>query len=218
MNIHTTIGAALMKACDAQPHEYAFGAAVITFLAAGGSVERAHDLVDAAASRKRGDGLHSRSQDLALVIAAVSASPIGPEVLDVHAPQEANERVTSAPTYNEVPAGETMEIMPAHVGPAVLVSPRRIPSAGQQQATLRVARASAASILDTLLIDGRCVGDWTVAEARTAGRTKTREGYILIKASRVVANADPTAKLREVVKTAEMEAIVSRASEMADVI
>lgn len=96
--------------------------------------------------------------------------------------------------------------------------PVRAPSPTAVAASLSVAKRAAVSVLDTLKIDGVAIGDWTVAEARHAGRTKIRNGYILLAATKLVANAPDDARLREVVKEAELQRIIQSAAEAADAV
>jgi hypothetical protein len=79
-----------------------------------------------------------------------------------------------------------------------------------------IAKASAITVLDTLKIDGRSIGDWTVGEARKAGPQKTREGAILIAATRQVANAQGFQRIRDVLKVDELQAIMQKAAEISD--
>jgi hypothetical protein len=102
------------------------------------------------------------------------------------------------------------------VGHQADARPVREPTVIERRASSSVARVVALTVLDTFRIDGRPVGDWTVGEARRVGREKTRYGAILIEASRLVANAKDTAKLRDVVKVAEMQKIIQHAAEVAD--
>jgi hypothetical protein len=80
----------------------------------------------------------------------------------------------------------------------------------------KVRREAALSILDTFKIDGRAIGDYSVAEALRIGKNKTRDAQILLRLARVVANADPSALLRHVVKGREVELAIQAAAEIAD--
>lgn len=111
--------------------------------------------------------------------------------------------------------GEASDVMPSF-GPGTGRRPVREPSAAQRAAAGSVAKSMAITVLDTLKIDGRAIGDWTVAEARAAGRTKTREGYILIEVARVVANAPGHTLVRDIAKPGEVQRIMQRAAEVAD--
>lgn len=95
---------------------------------------------------------------------------------------------------------------------------QREPTAAARAASRHVAGIGARiTIFDSLKIDGRPVGDFTVGEARSAGHAKTREGHILLAALKVVANVKGDELLRSVVKLREMERIVQNAAEVADV-
>jgi hypothetical protein len=83
-------------------------------------------------------------------------------------------------------------------------------------ASINVAKRAATTIMDSLLIDGRAVGDFNISEARKFGREKTRDGYILLAASRLVANATGVELLRDVVKDSEMQRIRQKAEEVLD--
>lgn len=101
----------------------------------------------------------------------------------------------------------------AHSGDA---APAREPTPSQRAASLRVHQQAAITVLDTFKIDGKPLGDWTMAEARTAARQKSYEGCVLLACTRVVANAAPSAKLRDVVKVAEVHRAMREAEEMVD--
>ena len=90
------------------------------------------------------------------------------------------------------------------------------PTASQIAAGTRRADYLGKTILDTYKIGGKAIGDYSVREALGYGRQLTREGYILRRMSGVVANADPDAKLRDVVKVKEAQRIIQEAAEVAD--
>lgn len=90
------------------------------------------------------------------------------------------------------------------------------PTEGQVAAAVKVRSKIALTILDTYRIDGRPIGDWQVGEAMQAARRKTHEGRILQIASRWVANADPSQRLRDIVKADDMNRIIQLAAEAAD--
>lgn len=92
----------------------------------------------------------------------------------------------------------------------------RQPNAADLSAAALVAKRAAVTIMDTLKIDGKAIGDWTVAEAYEAGTSKVRDGYILREAARHAANALPNQTLRDVVSVAHMQRIVQTAAETAD--
>lgn len=94
--------------------------------------------------------------------------------------------------------------------------PVREPSESMRRTTMAIEKMVSVTVLDTLKIDGRAIGDYTIDEARKYGRIKTREGAILIEASRVVANAPSNALIRNVVKPAEIQRIMQSAAETAD--
>lgn len=90
------------------------------------------------------------------------------------------------------------------------------PTAAQIAAGTRRADHLGKTILDTYKIGGKVIGDYSVREALGYGRQLTREGYILRHMAGVVANADPDAKLRDVVKVKEAHRIIQQAAEFAD--
>jgi hypothetical protein len=89
-------------------------------------------------------------------------------------------------------------------------------SASRRARAARNAAKAATSIMDTMLINGRSLGDYSVGQAQRLGLTRTREGYILLAASRHAANAPGNALIRDVVSVKAMQEIVQRAAEYAD--
>lgn len=103
-------------------------------------------------------------------------------------------------------------------GQSTVAIPVREPTQQQRTASHAAAKVAAITIMDTLKIDGIAIGNWTVARARVEGKRKTREGYILSEAVKLVANAPSTALLRNVVKMSEMQRIRQKAEEIADAV
>lgn len=101
-------------------------------------------------------------------------------------------------------------------GRSPVVPPVREPSEAQRKAAASVAKVIALTILDTFRIDGRPVGDWSVSEAIRATKLKTREAFILKAAVQTVANPQGNELLRQVVKPAEMEAIIKKSEDVSN--
>jgi len=110
-------------------------------------------------------------------------------------------------------AGRQTDVQADH---SVSALPVREPTPAQRAAALSVARSIAVTILDTYRIDGIALGEWTVAEALRASKTKTMHGYILRECTRMVANAPSGAKLKTIVKPHEAQRIIQRAAEVSD--
>jgi hypothetical protein len=169
--------------------EMQFYAACTEFLKAGGGNARGVELLGRAEEelRRRGRVGHVRSTD---------------QRAHVPSPQANRERGGQRGCASD--------------GPCAGASPSREPTAAQRSAAGAVAKAAALTVLDTCRIDGRAVGDWTIGEAERAGRSKTREGAILLAATRVVANAPANALIRDVVRPKEMQIILQQAAEASD--
>lgn len=88
------------------------------------------------------------------------------------------------------------------------------------KATLNIARSianqAAITILDTILIDGKPLGDWTFGECQELGAAHVRNGHILLAIGRHYANIDPRERVRDHMKIEEVQKIVQAAAETAD--
>lgn len=89
-------------------------------------------------------------------------------------------------------------------------------SESRRSVAARNAQAAATTIMDTVMINGNAIGDYSVGVAKRLGRTKSREGYILLAASRHAANAKGSDRIRDVVSISAMQKIVQQAAEYAD--
>ena len=123
-----------------------------------------------------------------------------------------NGRCPPAPDVNEGAQGHHSD---AHI-PAKSLLPRAL-SPSQLHAARAIRQAAAITVLDTFKIDGRAIGDYTVSEALRIGKDKTRDAHVLLVLARKVANANPWAKLRDVVKISEVQSAIQSAAEAADV-
>jgi len=85
------------------------------------------------------------------------------------------------------------------------------------EGSAQAARVTIQTIFDTFMIGGKPVGEYTTQEAIGVGRTNIRHGYILLRMARVVANPDPNAKLRNIVKLNEAQRIIKQAIEESNV-
>lgn len=82
----------------------------------------------------------------------------------------------------------------------------------------KIQRQVAVTIMDTLKIDGRSVGDWTIAEALEAGKSKVRDGRILHAVATHAANAPANALVRNVVSVPVLQRIMQESAEFADAV
>lgn len=89
-------------------------------------------------------------------------------------------------------------------------------SESRRAVAARNAKTAATTIMDTLVINGNAIGDYSVGVAKRLGRTKSREGYILLAAARHAANAKGSDRIRDVVSVSAMQKIVQQAAEYAD--
>ena len=199
------------EAFNMRAEDSAFDIAIAKYLNSGGTIERALERVRIAAGRMSGRGLSGSASD-GQTRFAPTRQPVEDVVADTCLPDRANTPVPAS-SFNRGGEGPTHL---AQSRPALSALPVREPSSSQRTVAGMIAKAAAVTVLDTLKIDGRAIGDWTVAEARAAGKTKTREGRILIEASRMVANAPANALIRDVVKANELQLIMQKAAEVSD--
>lgn len=197
------------------PRDYKLGAAVQEFIRSGGTIAKAHEIVDVAAKRMPSTGHSADTKNGQMESASARHLVEGERGHLTHA---AKGHIGGAAPPSSNRGGDGHGSRSASSGLPPVAAPVREPSVGQRSASAAVAKAAAITVMDTLKIDGRAIGDWTVSEARNAGRLKSREGYILIEASRMVANAKGNETLRSVVKEHEMQKIMQRAAEVADAV
>lgn len=197
-----------------EPRDVEFDIAIAKYLNSGGTIAGARDRLNAHAERMSGMG-------------QISSAVTGhSNFAQTRQQVEDGEAVIPSPTAGRIPnalpssfnRGGEGRSRGAVEGQKAVALPIREPTMQQRMISARNARVVAITIMDTLKVDGRAIGDWTVGEARRAGRLKTREGHILIAASRMVANAAGHELLRSVVKPDEMQKIVQKAAEVADAV
>jgi len=206
----SSMGAAMQRA-GVKPEDVAFDIAIAKYLNSGGTFERAHERLRIA-ERMSGAGREQIAGRLP--VDAQARQPVeDARGRNHHASNGLLPRALSS-SSNRGGGGHSEDAQSR----AIFAVPVREPSASQRTAAASVAKVVALTILDTLKIDGRAVGDWTVGEARSSGRAMSREGYILIEAARTVANATGAERLRDVVKPDEMQKIIQRAAEFSDAI
>jgi hypothetical protein len=194
--------------------DVAFDTAIARYLNSGGTIERARARLDVAAAR------------MPAMDPANSVRNGQAESVQIRQPVEDARGhkgyIQEDPDQRASPSSSNLGgeglVIDAHARQLAIAVPVREPTPQQRSAAASVAKVLAITVLDTLKIDGRAIGDWTVGEARAAGRIKSREGVILIEASRVVANAPSNALIREVVKPSEMQRIMQTAAEAADAV
>ncbi len=79
-------------------------------------------------------------------------------------------------------------------------------------------KQAAVTIMETLKIDGRSIGDWTIGEALRVGRDKLCNGHILVAVARHYSNADHNAKVRDLIKLGDLQRIIQQAAEAVDAV
>jgi hypothetical protein len=164
-----------------------------------------------APSRQPSDDAAGRNQRALQVPPARPSSPLGE--VGGHSKSALSAVLAVPPSSPPSRGGEGLRAHDAHKAAA---TPVREPSAAQRAAALSVARSIAVTVLDTYRIDGIALGEWTVAEALRASKTKTMHGFILRECTRMVANAPSGAKLKTIVKPHEAQRIIQRAAEASD--
>lgn len=79
------------------------------------------------------------------------------------------------------------------------------------------AKAIALTVLDSFKVrDGRPIGDITFGELERLRGESAQEASLLRQIQRHTANASPDAKVREIIKAADLERMIQRAAEVAD--
>jgi hypothetical protein len=184
-----------LTAAGFNPFEHQLTTVLANYFKSGGTEDRLKELIDLA-KKMSGDGHAGAALIKGPMLTAVARQT-------VEGARGQSEPAGMSPFGNASPPSSNRHHVSA-----------REPTKSQRAATLTAAKAAAQTIMDTLKVDGRAIGDWTVAEARRASANKRRESFILREAVRVVANADPSAKLRDVVKIREMKRIHERAMEL----
>lgn len=208
MKADTALGAALERV-GVVPRSARFNVEIAWFLNQGGTFAEMRALIDAA-ERMSGEGRRTVASD-GQPLSAPARQPV--EDVRGHGLSASNGLGEPAPPSSSNRGGSGPSKTANHSIHAGIV---REPTQQQRSAMQSVNKIAAITIMDTLRIDGRPIGDWTVAEARRAGKMKTREGHILLAASRMVANAVGHESLRAVVKPAEMQKIIQKAAEVSD--
>lgn len=213
MRPETAIGEALRNS-GIESRDIEFDIAIAKYLNSGGTIDGAIKRLDVAAERMSGMGQRVIATD-GQISAAQTRQPVEGGEAGVEMPNQGLRVVASPPSFNRGGDGQYAD---ASNGRSDIAVPAREPTQQQRDAAQAARIIIALTIMDTLKIDGRSIGNWTVGEARKAGRLKTREGYILIEASRVVANANGNELLRHVVKPKELQRIIQKAAEVADAV
>ncbi|MCW5695808.1 MAG: hypothetical protein KIS96_03625 [Bauldia sp.] len=110
------------------------------------------------------------------------------------------------------------EAMVAYRDRAGRFAPRRVgPTVEQLAAARDVQRRAAKTVLDTWRIrDGRAIGDVTFAELESLRLENAQEASILRQIKNHIANADPSAKVRDLIKAEQFQRFIQRAAEVAD--
>jgi hypothetical protein len=188
-----------------------FDRAIALLLNQGGTIDEAQQRLDLARERMSGAAMGAMPKGHSSH--AAFRQPVEDGEANLNAPQGLHQSAAPSSPHR---APEAIFGMPK--GHRVAAIPAREPSQTQRDAAAHVAKIMALTVLDSYKIDGRAIGDWTVSEARAAGKLKAREGYILIEAARHVANAQGNELLRAIIKPAEMQRIIQRAAEAADAV
>lgn len=196
------------------PRDNELDRAIAKYLNSGGTIEGAQARLNVAAARMPGMSHAARASD-GLITVAQTRQPVE-DVRGHSLSVRENQTVTASPSSSNR-GGEGHDDLAQSRRFANAV-PVREPSESMRRTSLAIEKMVSVTVFDTLKIDGRAIGDWTIGEARAAGRLKSREGAILIEASRVVANAPSNALIRNIVKPAEIQRIMQSAAETADAV
>lgn len=205
----TAFSAAFSKA-GLDTRDVEFDIAIAKYLNSGGTIDGMRSRIDVAAQRMPDVDLRNRDTLSVRSVSTVRQPVEGDEA--ERGLQSSRTPHASSPSSNRGGEGQRTVAENCQVRHAL---PVREPTLEQRSAALAVAKIS---VMDTLRIDGRPIGDWTVSEARKAGHDKTREGYILLAASRFVANARGFETIRSVMKAEQMQQIIQKAAEVADAV
>ena len=208
----TALGAALVRA-GIPPEDVEFDIAIARYINLGGTIARALVRLDAAAARMPGMGQYEKANSFGRVVVAHDRQQIEDSGHSYFVSSDAEPRM---PKSSSSRGGDSLNSRAD--GLTKIAIPVSEPTRQQRAASAVAANVMAITIMDTLKIDGRSIGNWTVSEARKSGHLKTREGYILIHASRMVANANGSELLRHVVKAKELQKIIQKAAEVADAV
>lgn len=129
---------------------------------------------------------------------------------------KSNMMMPNASASNRHAAGHSVSVDETKGKVPSRVSTLREPSEADRRASLVVHSAVAMTIMDTLKIDGRAIGDWTLDEARSVGKEKIRHGYILQSVAQHYANAPGNVRVRDLIKVSDLQRMVQKAAETAD--
>lgn len=190
--------------------------AIERFIASGGTNEGALMRLQRIVERMSGMG-QTANADKGPTSSAQTRQPVEDGGANSAMPQG---QKAAAPSSSSNRGGEGQGVI-AHQGqfdhalPVREPKPQRVPI-DFGAAALAIKTKLALTVLDTLKIDGRAIGDFTVGEARRLGPQKTREGHILIAATRKVANAQGFQLIRDVLKPDELQVIMQKAAEVSD--
>jgi len=180
----------------------------VNYFRSGGSIEQWIAIGREAAEGTPREGQLSIATQIGHAICAHPRQPVEGEKATTSLPEGQRTSAISPSSHREAAASPSTP-----QGHCQSAAQPREPSPAQRKASLEVARLS---IMDTFKIDGLPIGNWTVALARAEGRRKTRDGFVLREAVKIVANAPANALLRNVVKVEEMQRIRQKAEEIAD--
>lgn len=212
------------------PREVALKAALALFFNNGGSIERAHALIDSVAD-KMGSGGHvtvvrsgqtinadasqqnesaghfSGATDANKRLPALSTERSGGQTISAekasgHSPSAATRRDGAGPLRS---ADKAIPSVPRPVSPLYLAAARR----GAQQIAL--------TVLDSYRVrDGRAIGDLTFGELVAMRGANIREASVLKQIKNHVANAESNLRVRDAIKPDVLEKMIQRAAEVED--
>lgn len=181
-----------------------FNIALAKYINSGGTYSGARALIDAAEKLAGGQSVSAISDRH--VVNASSQPVEDGEAIPFESKDQGSGAKPSSPSRDGGQIGPAYSSHRFH-------APVREPTHQQRSAIAAVAKIS---VMKTWKIDGRPIGDWTISEARQAGKSKTRDGYVLLEAARYVANSIGHEKIAEVVSEKAMQQIIQKSAEVAD--
>jgi hypothetical protein len=97
------------------------------------------------------------------------------------------------------------------------VPPAREPSAAAKRAMVEVRKAISVSIMDTFKVrDGRSIGEVRFGELEAMRGESARDAFLFRQLQKHAANADPSARVRDVVKVETLQRMLQKSAELAD--
>jgi hypothetical protein len=140
--------------------------------------------------------------------------PAAPDAARQGQSERAEKATKQAPSAGGVPrdgaghhfaADKAMTHVPRPIPPAYLAAARK------------EAKAIARTVLDSFKVrDGRAIGDLAFHEIEALRAANVREASVFRQIQKHVANADPWARVRDLIKAEDLERMIQRAAEVSD--